>query len=49
MLTTSIKVKNIYLNRTKEMVLTYGAEEELIVEGYTDVGFHKDPDNSKAQ
>src|SRR5438105_4903312 len=44
-------VKNIlkYLNRTKEMFLVYGGDEELIVKGYTDAGFMTDPDDSKAQ
>jgi hypothetical protein len=44
-------VKNIlkYLNRTKEMFLVYGGDDELIVRGYTDAGFQTDPDDSKAQ
>jgi ATP-binding cassette subfamily B (MDR/TAP) protein 1 len=46
-----IAVKNIlkYLNRTKEMVLVYGGEEQLVVKGYVDASFDTDPDDSKSQ
>jgi hypothetical protein len=44
-------VKNIlkYLNRTKEMFLVYGGDEELVVKGYVDASFDTDPDDSKSQ
>ena len=44
-------VKNIlnYLNRTKEMFLVFGGDEELIVKGYTDASFMTDPDDFKSQ
>ena len=44
-------VKNIlkYLNRTKEMFLVYGGDEELRVKGYTDASFMTDPDDFKSQ
>jgi hypothetical protein len=43
-------VKNIpkYLNRTKEMFLVYGGDEELVVKGYIDASFDTDPDDSKS-
>ena len=43
-------VKNIlkYLNRTKEMFLVFGGDEELIVKGYSDASFMTDPDDFKA-
>ena len=44
-------VKNIlkYLKRTKDLFLVYGGDEELVVKGYTDVSFMKDPDDFKSQ
>jgi hypothetical protein len=44
-------IKNIlkYLNRTKEMFLVYGGDEELDIKGYTDDSFDTDPDDSKSQ
>jgi hypothetical protein len=44
-------VKNIlkYLNRTKEMFLVYGGEEQLVVKGYVDASFDTDSDHSKSQ
>jgi hypothetical protein len=44
-------VKNIlkYLNRTKEMFVVFGGDEELIVKGYTDASFMTDPDDFKSQ
>jgi hypothetical protein len=44
-------VKNIlkYLNRTKEMFLVYGGDEELVVKGYVDASFNTDPNDSKSQ
>jgi hypothetical protein len=44
-------IKNIlkYLNRTKEMFLVYGGDEELIVKGYADASFDTDPDDCKSQ
>ena len=44
-------VKNIlkYLNRTKEMFLVFGGDQELIVRGYSDASFMTDPDDFKAQ
>ena len=44
-------VKNIlkYLNRTKEMFLVYGGDEQLIVKGYVDASFDTDKDDSKSQ
>jgi hypothetical protein len=44
-------VKNIlkYLNRTKEMFLVYGGDEQLVVKGYVDANFDTDPDDSKSQ
>src|SRR3954466_15382926 len=46
-----IAVKNIlkYLRRTKDMVLSYGGYEQLIVNGYTDASWNIDPDDSKSQ
>jgi hypothetical protein len=44
-------VKNIlkYLNRTNEIFLVYGGDEELVVKGYADASFDTDPDDSKSQ
>ena len=44
-------VKNIlkHLNRTKDMVLSYGGDEQLVVKGYTDASWNTDPDDSKSQ
>jgi hypothetical protein len=44
-------VKNIlkYLNRTKEMFLVYGGDEQLVGKGYVDASFDTDPDDSKSQ
>src|SRR4051812_48819202 len=44
-------VKNIlkYLRRTKDMVLYYGGDEHLVVNGYTDASWNTDPDDSKSQ
>ena len=44
-------VKNIikYLRRTKDLLLLFGGDEELIVNGYTDAGFMTDPDDFKFQ
>ena len=44
-------VKNIlkYLKRTKDMFLIYGGDKELVVNGYIDVSFNTDPNNSKSQ
>src|SRR4051812_35499269 len=44
-------VKNIlkYLRRTKDMVLSYAGDEELVVNGYTDASWNTDPDDSKSQ
>ena len=33
-----------YLNRTKEMFLVYGGDEELVVKGYVDASFDTDLD-----
>ena len=43
-------VKNIlkYLNRTKEMFLVYGSDQELVVRGYVDASCDTDPDDSKS-
>ena len=38
-----------YLRRTKDLLLVYGGDEELIVNGYTDAGFITDPDDFKSQ
>ena len=38
-----------YLRRTKDLLLVYGGDEELIVSGYTDAGFMTDPDDFKSQ
>ena len=38
-----------YLKRTKDLLLVYGGDEELIVSGYTDAGFMTDPDDFKSQ
>ena len=45
-----IAVKNIlkYLNRTKEMFLVYGGDEQLVVKGYVDASFDTDKDDSKS-
>ena len=44
-------VKNIlkYLRRTKDMSLTYGGDEELVVRAYTDASFQTDRDDQKSQ
>src|SRR3989337_211144 len=44
-------VKNIlkYLRRTKDMLLVYGGDEELVVNGYTDASFMIDIDDFKSQ
>src|SRR4051794_27842003 len=44
-------VKNIlkYLKRTKDMFLTYGGDEELVVTSYTDASWDTDPDESNSQ
>ena len=44
-------VKNIlkYLRRTKDMLLVYGGDEELVVSGYTDASFMTDTDDFKSQ
>ena len=46
-----IAVKNIlkYLRRTKDMVLSYGGDSELVVTSYTDASWNTDPDDSKSQ
>ena len=46
-----IAVKNIlkYLRRTKDMVLVYGAKDELRVKGYVDASFQTDRDDSRSQ
>ncbi|PKI49577.1 hypothetical protein CRG98_030033 [Punica granatum] len=46
-----IAVKNLlkYLQKTKEMFLVYGGEEELVIRGYTDASFEFDKDGSKSQ
>src|SRR4051812_1320276 len=46
-----IAVKNIlkYLRRTKDMVLFYGGDEHLVVNGFTDASWNTDPDDSKSQ
>jgi hypothetical protein len=38
-----------YLRRTKDLLLVYGGDEELIVSCYTDAGFMTDPDDFKSQ
>ena len=42
-------VKNIlkYLKRTKDMFLVYGADKELIINGYVNASFDTDPDDSE--
>ena len=44
-------VKNIlkYLKRTKDMFLVYGGDKDLVVNGYADVSFDTDRDDSKSQ
>src|SRR3954447_25315969 len=44
-------VKNIlkYLKRTKDMVLSYGGDEQLVVTSYTDASWNTDSDDSKSQ
>ena len=44
-------VKNIlkYLRRTKDLHLTYGGDEELVVRAYTDASFQTDRDDQKSQ
>ena len=44
-------VKNIlkYLRRTKEALLVYGGEDELVVQGYTDASFQTDRDDFRSQ
>ena len=44
-------VKNTlkYLRRTKDMLLVFRGDEELIINGYTDAGFMTDPDDFKSQ
>src|SRR3954463_13651090 len=38
-----------YLNRTKNMFLVFGGDEELVVKGYTDSSFMTDPNDFKSQ
>jgi hypothetical protein len=38
-----------YLRRTKDLLLVYRGDEELIVSCYTDAGFMTDPDDFKSQ
>src|SRR3989337_3642422 len=38
-----------YLRKTKDLLLVYGGDEELIVSGYTDAGLMTDPDDFKSQ
>src|SRR3954466_7854047 len=44
-------VKNIlkYLKSTKDMVLSYGGDEQLVVTSYTDASSNTDSDDSKSQ
>lgn len=44
-------VKNIlkYLRRTKDLCLTYGGEEELVIRTFTDACFQTDRDDQKSQ
>jgi hypothetical protein len=44
-------VKNVlkYFRRTKYMVLVYGGEEELVINGYTNASFQTELDDSKLQ
>ena len=46
-----VAVKNIrkYLKRTKDMLLVYGGDEEIIVNGYTDASFMTDIHDYKSQ
>src|SRR4051812_174646 len=46
-----VAVKNIlkYLNRTKNMFLVFGGDEELVVKGYTDSSFMTDLNAFKSQ
>ena len=37
------------LERTKEMFLVYGGDEELVVRGYIDASFDTDLDDPKSQ
>ena len=37
------------MRRTKDAILIYGGEEELVVKGYTNVGFQYDKGNSRSQ
>ena len=43
--------KNIlkYLRRTKDDVLVYGGDDELVVKGYTDASFQTDKDDFESQ
>jgi hypothetical protein len=38
-----------YLQRTKDMFLVYGGDEELVAKGYIDASFTTDPDDFKTQ
>src|SRR4051812_31665659 len=44
-------VKNIlkYLRKTKDMVLSYVGDEQLVLIGYTNASWNTDPDDSKSQ
>ena len=46
-----VAVKNIlkYLRRTKDSLLIYGGQEELVVIGYTDASFQTDKDDFRSQ
>ena len=46
---TSVKNFLKYLRITKDMVLSYGGDEQLVVNGYTDASWNTDPDDSKSQ
>jgi hypothetical protein len=46
-----VAAKNIlkYFTRTKDKLLVYGGEEELVVNGYTDASFQTDKDDFRSQ
>ncbi|WVZ64448.1 hypothetical protein U9M48_013958 [Paspalum notatum var. saurae] len=45
----SFALQTLIMSRIKDAFVVFGGEEELIVKGYTDVGFQTDKDESRSQ
>jgi hypothetical protein len=46
---TAVKTILKYFRRTKDILLVYGGETELVVRGYTDASFQTDHDDLRSQ